>query len=189
MATSRLVPLTSAGLATVTVALAILGLAELSRADDLGRHPCMLTLDVAEDGQARLALDKAKTAPEFTRAAGHARNAIAQSAYNNNARLRLVFLDAAQHGHLTPAGAELLAQSYDLAPYDALVAAWRVRFALEHWGDLEPSTRISVRKEALAFGRLRSRAADIPAALKSVHDERGRVVAGLWLRRLRLPAS
>lgn len=189
MTTVRLVPLFGAGLAAATLACSAIGLAELSRASSPNRAPVVIVLDAAEDGQARQIIDSAKTPADYARAAHHAQRALAQSAYNSNARLRLVFIDTLEHGRLTKEGERLLVQSYDLAPYDATVAAWRVRFALEHWGDLQPTTRVSVRKEALALGGVSSRTADIRNTLRSVHDERGRVVAALWLRRLTIRPS
>ena len=117
-------------------------------------------------------------------AAQEARAALQLSPYNNSARLRLTYIDTLRRGSLGPDGLAHLARSYDLIPYDHTVAAWRVRFALEHWRELTPEVRRAVEAEALAFSRANSRDANVRSVLTSVQDREGRLAAALWLRAL-----
>jgi hypothetical protein len=110
--------------------------------------------------------------------------ALALSPYDNQARLRLVYIDALRHPPVGPAGVALLEQSYSLMPYDYTVAAWRIRFCLEHWEALSPALRDNVYQEATAFARSNSQQVSVVPILQSIHDPQGRLAAALWLRLL-----
>lgn len=117
-------------------------------------------------------------------AASEASKALALSPYSNSARLRLTYIDTVRRGSLGPVGTAHLAKSYDLVPLDHTVAAWRVRFALEHWKELPPEARTAVETEARAFARTGSQDADVRAALGSIRSPEGRLAAALWLKTL-----
>jgi len=128
---------------------------------------------------------KQASTPEATSAARVEINrALALSPYDNQARLRLVYLDALHHRPLSPAGVELFEQSYSLLPFDYTVAAWRIRFGLEHWEALSPTLRDEIYQEAMAFARSNSQEVNIVPVLKSIDDPQGRLAAALWLRLL-----
>jgi hypothetical protein len=117
-------------------------------------------------------------------AAAQIDRALALSPYDNQARLRLVYIDALRHPPVGPAGVALLEQSYSLMPYDYTVAAWRIRFCLEHWAALSPALRDDVYQEATAFARSNSQQVSVIPILQSIHDPQGRLAAALWLRLL-----
>jgi len=125
------------------------------------------------------------TRPEdLQRAEREAKAALALSPYNNLTRLRLAYIEAERLGRLGPVGLTHLGRSYDLVPLDASAAPWRVRLALEHWGQLTPEIRMAVYQEAMAFGRSGSREADVRPVLASIRNPDGRLAAALWLRAL-----
>jgi hypothetical protein len=126
-----------------------------------------------------LTTDRSSAAAE-----AEANRALALSPYNNAARLRLMYIDTQRRGSIGPVGLQHLTRSYDLVPLDYTVAAWRVGFALEHWGQLSPEVRTAVQSEVMAFGRTRSRDANVRAVLRTIRNPDGRVAAALWLRSL-----
>lgn len=181
MRPARQTQLIAAALALVTILAASLGLGELARTspDQPARG---LNFDVAEDALAVALVEGAKSPADLERAAVHARRALSLSPYNNNARLRLAFIDTKLHGdRLSADGAKYLAQSYDLAPYDPTLAAWRARFALEHWQELDLETRRAAQTEVRALGSKTAVSTKIRDQLQSVQNPIGRVPAQLWL--------
>jgi hypothetical protein len=152
-------------------------------------------IPVAEaDDQKAYALLNGPTSPASVAAAeAAARRTLALAPYSNAARLRLAYIDTLRHGgSLGPEGRAELARSYDLVALDHTVAAWRVRFALDHWRELPPELREQVHQEVMAFGRLGSRDADVRMSLRAVRSPEGRVAATLWLTALaleRLPSG
>jgi hypothetical protein len=121
---------------------------------------------------------------QIDRAETEARKALALSPYDNSARLRLAYIDTLRHGGLGAQGATLLAQSYDVLPIDQNVAAWRIRFGLEHWSDLSPETRAALHNEMLAFARAGSVDPPIRRILGAVRNPNGRLAAALWIHEL-----
>lgn len=158
-----------------------LGLNELSRETAPPRPAAIFTFDTSEDGQARKAVDRALKTRDYGPPKHLAKSALTIAAYNTNARLRLAYIDLREHGRLTAVGEHELAQSYDLAPYDAFAASWRVRFALDHWGDLAPTTRNAVHAEALAFLKNGSEVANMRKTLSSIRSNDGQLLAAIWL--------
>ena len=158
-----------------------LGLHELSRETSAARPPVLFVFDTSEDGQAKTAVNLALKTKDYAKAKQLDRSALSISAYNTYARLRLADIDVKEHGTLTALGERELALSYDLAPYDPFAASWRVRFALDHWGDLSPSTRNAVHTEAVAFVKSGSGVADMRNTLTSVRSEEGQMLAAIWL--------
>jgi hypothetical protein len=112
--------------------------------------------------------------------------ALALSPYDNEARLRLVYIDSLRHPPVGAVGVARFEESYSLIPYDYTIAAWRIRFGLEHWGALSPVSRAAVYEEAMAFGRAHSQDVAVRGILQSIHDPQGRLAAALWLQLLNL---
>jgi hypothetical protein len=172
---------------SLTCAALLFSLAELAAL--VGRTgPFMWTpiLGVAEShDEISFRMLKRASTPEATAAATmEIDRALALSPYDNQARLRLVYIDALRHPPISPAGVALLEQSYSLMPYDYTVASWRIRFCLEHWAALSPAVRDEVYQEAMAFGRSGSQQVSVAPILQSIHDPQGRLAGALWLRLL-----
>lgn len=173
-------------LAVATLTTGTLAVVELARSAP-EQAPLLFTFDVGEDAVAAALVDRAKSPADLEKAVPHLRKALTLSPYNNNARLRLAFIDSKQHqGKLSQTGARYLAQSYDLVPYDPSIAAWRIRFALEHWQSLSVETRKAAQAEAYALGSGTAVSNQIRASLRSVQNPVGRVSAQLWLLVLKL---
>ncbi|MDO8408542.1 MAG: hypothetical protein Q7S93_00540 [Phenylobacterium sp.] len=139
------------------------------------------TLAAAENRRATQALGQ--TPPDTEAATQATERALAQAPYDPSAWLRLAYIDAAD-GALGPEGLQALERSYQLRPFDHYVAVWRVRFALEHWGDLTPAIRAAVKSETLAFTRT-SRYPDMIATLAAVENPIGRLPAAIWRAKMR----
>lgn len=166
------------GLAATTLILSVTALASLSGAGT------PLGFAETHDRRAYDLLVKS-SAPEALEAAGvEAGRALALSPYNNSARLRLAYIDTVRRGGLGGEGLARLAQSYDLVSLDHTVAAWRVRFGLEHWRELTPELRKAVEAEALAFSRSGSQDVGMALVLQSVRNPEGRLAAALWAHTL-----
>jgi hypothetical protein len=130
-------------------------------------------------------LKRASTPNAISAAAAEIHQALALSPYDDQARLRLVYIDALRHPPVGPEGVARLAESYSLIPYDYSVAAWRIRFGLEHWAALSPQLRTQIYAEAMAFGHGgHGKDAEIVQVLRSIHDPQGRLAAALWLQLL-----
>ena len=168
-------------LASATALLAVGGLVVLNTGATLGSPPFVLGLSQGYDEAAYRELLPSASLANLDRAAARSRQALAVAPYENSARLRLVYIETLRHGRLTPAGVQLLVQSYDLLPLDPNVAAWRIGFSLEHWQSLTPDARRAVYEEARAFYRLGSRDVDVRRVLRGVRAPSGRLAAALWL--------
>ena len=177
---NRILAPASATLALVGAITAGLGLYQLARIEAEPRPAFLLTFDVAADAQARKSILANEAKNTFRDARILANAAIRENAYNNVSRLRLVYMDAAEHGRPTPAGLKLLQQSYDLAPYDPYSASWRTLFVLEYWNVMTPAIRAAAQQEATAFLKSGSRVADMRNTLQQVRNPDGRMVATLW---------
>jgi hypothetical protein len=138
----------------------------------------------AHDQRAYQILRGPSTPQSTARAATEIQRALALAPYDNAARLRLVYLDSRRPGGIGPQGLDAFARSYELMPYDYSVAAWRIRFGLEHWSSLTPDLRSAIFAEAMAFARVGSVDVDVPEVLQSIHDPEGRLAAALWLQAL-----
>jgi len=158
-----------------------LGLNELSRETAPPRAAMVMAFDTSEDGQARQAVNRALKTRDYGPAKQLANSALSIAAYNTTARLRLAYIDFREHGRLTATGEHELARSYDLAPYDAFAASWRVKFALDHWSDLTPATRAAVHSEAVAFLKSGSQVANMRNTLNSIRSDDGQLTAAIWL--------
>ena len=169
-------------LAILTLLMAGLGLASLNAA--AGRAPNLpITFNWTEDERARAILKASHGTVALADAEASVRRALAQSPYNNVARMRLVYILSLRTRGYPPEAQRLFQQSYDLAPYDPAVAEWRTTFALNHWAALPSSTQSSVRDEVLAFKAGTPPSIDMQRALRAVTAPEGRLVAALWLLR------
>lgn len=169
-------------LAVLTLLMAGLGLASLN-ATAGNANPLPFTFNWTEDEQARDILEASRSPAALADAEAHVRRALAQSPYNNVARMRLVYVLSLRAGGFPPEAQQLFAKSYDLAPYDPAVAEWRTTFALNHWAALPSATQQAVRDEVLAFKSVTRPSIDMRRALRAVAAPEGRLVATLWLLR------
>lgn len=168
----------AAGLAGTTLLLSAAALASLSGvATPLG-------FAETHDRRAYELLVKSSAPDALDAAAAQAERALALSPYNNSARLRLTYIDTVRRGALGGEGLARLAESYDLVALDYTVAAWRVRFGLEHWRELTPALRKAVEAEALAFTRAGSQDVAMTSVLQSIRNPEGRLAAALWAHAL-----
>lgn len=176
-------PLVAGGLlAILTLLMAGLGLASLNAA--AGKvNPLPLTFNWTEDERARAMLEVSQSPATLAAAEASVRLALAQSPYNNVARMRLVYILSRRAGGFPPEARRLFAQSYDLAPYDPAAAEWRTTFALDHWAALPSSTQAAVRNEVAAFRSVGLRSINMRRALGAVSAPEGKLVATLWLLR------
>ncbi|MFD1191996.1 hypothetical protein [Phenylobacterium conjunctum] len=172
--TRKLVAPAAALLALLGASSAGLGLHELARASQPGQPPLIVRFDTSEDEQAKAAVRAATAAShDFSKAKALVRSALAQSAYNTDARLRLVYIDTVEHGAPTPEGLQQLRQSYDLAPYDPTSASWRTKFVFEFWDTMPTEIRKSAVAEAGAFYKAGSRRANMAPTLSSIANPNG----------------
>lgn len=169
-------------LAILTLLLAGLGLASLNAT--AGKANLLpLTFNWTEDERASAILEASLGPVALADAEASVRLALAQSPYNNVARMRLVYILSLRARGFPPEAQRLLQQSYDLAPYDPAVAEWRTTFALNHWAALPSSTQSAVRDEVSAFKVVTRPSIDMRRALRGVSAPEGRLVATLWLLR------
>jgi len=177
----------------------IVATAALSIAVGLGSLAALISLNTgasiaigplalgSTDGYEQRAFDLLSGSPspaEIARAETLAERALAISPYDNTARLRLVYIDRLRHDVITPRGVALFVQSYELLPTDQNVAAWRIRYALEHWTELSPEARTLVQNEAMIFARAGSVDPPVRRILTSIRNPSGALAAALWLRQL-----
>lgn len=168
-------------LGAAAAALALLGLINLSTGWSLGRPPWGLGLAAGYDAAAyRLISRPAPTAAQLDRAEQLTRQALALSPYESTGWLRLASIDAARHGALTDVGARDFEKSYALMPIDPSVAAWRIKFGLEHWSELTPDTRLAVEAESETFLRLGAREVNVQEIYATIEDPSGRLAIALW---------
>lgn len=140
-----------------------------------------LVLAIGQSRSAEAAL--AKSPADLARATEATERALSQAPYDSRARLRLAFIDSLD-GDLSPEGLAALEMSYQLLPFDQYVSAWRVRFALNHWGVLTPDLRKKVEAEAFAYSAT-PRRREMIATLESVSSPIGVVPAAFWAKRMR----
>jgi hypothetical protein len=171
-------------LAIVTAVASLLGLVTLHTGITIGAPPVVLGFAPGYETKAYELLTTKPTPRNLDVAAAEARQALALAPYGNTARLRLSYIDALQRGRLSPQGARLFAQSYDLVPLDPDVAAWRVAFGLEHWAELSPEARQATQHEFTALTRLNSHDVDMRGVLDRVGNANGRLAVALWMRSL-----
>ena len=176
-------PLVAGGLlAILTLLMAGLGLASLN-AGARKANLLPFTFNWTEDERARAILEVSHGPVALADAEAGVRRALAQSPYNNVARMRLVYVLSLRAGGFPLEAQRLFEQSYDLAPYDPAVAEWRTTFALDHWAALPSSTQSAVRDEVSAFKSVGRRSIDMRRALRAVSAPEGGLVATLWLLR------
>jgi O-antigen ligase len=171
-----------AGLAVVTAGFAILAWVSLQfGAPRLGGFE-VLPLAAGFDRQAsRLMESSSPAALDAARRASL--KALSLSPDDTSAALRLAYIDVLRNGHLTAVGEAHFAGSYQRVPLDQAVALWRIRFALENWTNIDPVTRVLVRREfdALLSTGLHRRA--LLNMLAQVESPYGRLVARFWTSR------
>jgi hypothetical protein len=145
----------------------------------------LLQLAAGYDRRAETLLASAQPSPADRRqAAGLSRGAVRQFPYDTSAWLRLAYVDALEHGGLTPAGVALLSRSYQLVAVDPDVGLWRVRFALENSQALSHNLRENVRNEAFALGMNGDKRSELRQMAATIRNPAGRLSAALWLNRL-----
>jgi hypothetical protein len=166
------------GAALGVAAASLAGLISLNTGAALVAQPLVLGLTPGVDEAAFRALSPPE---DLVRAETKARQALALSPYQNNARLRLAYIQYRRDGRLNAAGAAEFARTYELVPVDAEVAAWRLRFGLEHWQDITPASRMAVEREARAFIAAGSNDVSARRILEAVRNPSGRLAAALWL--------
>ncbi len=128
----------------------------------------------------RAAAALAATPPDLSAAKANTLRAITLFPYDTAAVARLAYLDRRVHGRLTAEGAAQFQRSYDLVPLDQAIALWRVRFALENWGELAPNSRAAARREFEALLSTRQHNVELTETLASVRGGRGALVAAFW---------
>ncbi len=166
-------------LPVLTLGGALAALAALSPATSPAPSPLIITL-----GQSRAAdLALKATPPDHAAATGASQLALSQAPYDTSSRLRLAYIDSLD-GHLSPEGVAHLERSYELLPLDQYVSVWRVGFALNHWGELNPDLRRKVETETFAVLGT-SRRGRMLATLESVTSPTGIVPAIFWRQRLK----
>lgn len=90
-----------------------------------------------------------------------------------DAHLRLAIIEVLRDGGLTVAALNELKRSYDFSPLDPDYFAPRIRFALEHWGELDDSARTRVSKE-IAVTSTHRPGAKLRDLVNSVTNPQGR---------------
>jgi hypothetical protein len=173
-----------AALAVVTALASLLGLVALHTGVTIGAAPAVLGFAQGYEAKAYEVLTAKQTPGSLDVAAAEARQALAIAPYGNSPRLRLAYIDALQHGRLSPEGSRIFGQSYDLVPLDPDIATWRVAFGLEHWAELSPATRQAIQLEFTTFARFNSRDADMRGVPNTVKNPSGRLAVALWTRNL-----
>lgn len=183
----RLYPWVAGGLAVLTALLSVLTLVALRTGGEarLG-DVAFLKLAAGYDRRAEPILAPAAPPPMGPRrqAADLSRAAIAQFPYDTSAWLRLAYVDALDHGRLTPQGVAWIRRSYDLVAVDPQVGLWRVRFALAFAQSLPKDVREDVRNEVKAMAVNGSARRDLRQMVTSIQDPVGAVWLALWLKQL-----
>jgi hypothetical protein len=177
----------AAALAVLTLILSGMALAALNAGGEISLGPASLfPVAMGYDRDAEQILAPATPPPlaEQRRAVALSRSAIRQFPYDTSAWLRLAYVDALQHGGLSPQGVVLLDRSYDLVAVDPDVGLWRVRFALENSQRLPPDLRSAVRNEAFALSTSGKSRKDLKEMAPTIQNPAGRLSLALWLNRL-----
>ncbi len=163
----------------LTLGGALAGLAALTPATTPVPSPIAITL-----GQSRAAdLALNSSPPDLEAAILASQLALSQTPYDSSSRLRLAYIDSLD-GKLSAEGVAHLERSYALLPLDQYVSIWRVGFALNHWGDLNPDLRRKVEIETFAVLGTR-RSGQMLATLESVTSPTGIVPAIFWRQRFK----
>jgi hypothetical protein len=119
------------------------------------------------------------------------RASLRQSPANPTAWLRLAYIDSADGDGLGPAGNLALARSWAVAPLGPDDTPWRLLFAFNHWGTLDPSNRQLALDEldwSMSHGHLRNRS-NLQALQTGVTDPSGRLALSLMTRLRPAPRS
>ena len=116
---------------------------------------------------------------DLARATEETRLSLRQNPANPTAWLRLAHIESMGPQGLGPSGIQALSRSYDAAPYGPDDTAWRLRFAFNHWSELDRPTRLLVLDE-LRIATV-NRAHSVSGLLNDVSDPAGRVAATLSL--------
>jgi len=173
-----------AALCATTAVASLVGLISVNTGASVGTGPFAVgSTDGYENRAYNLLVDSPSPAA-IDEAEVLAKKALAVSPYDNTARLRLVYIASLRQGALSPRAVELFVQSYDLLPTDQNVAAWRIRFALEHWTELSPQARALVHDEVVTFADAGSVDPPVRQILGSIRNPSGRLAAALWLHGL-----
>jgi hypothetical protein len=172
----------TAVLGALAAASSLAGLFVLNTGVGAGAPPLGFAFSNGYDDTAYRRMSGRPTPADLSAAAQLSARAVALSPYASAPRLRLAYIDSLQHGRLTETGVRQFSRSYDLTAIDPDVAAWRIRFGLEHWDTLPGDTRLAVAAEAEAFAKLRGSPVNVAAVLSSVRDPSGRLAAAYWMR-------
>jgi hypothetical protein len=174
-------------LAITTFTLSILSIYALNRGGEVRMgSDAVVQLAAGYDRRAEpmLATPQIPPPPIRQEAAALSRKATEQFPYDTSAWLRLAYVDALEHGGLTPAGVAMLQRSYDLVAVDPQVGVWRVAFALENSQALPSPLRVTVREEASTLWRSRSKRSELRKMADTIANPAGRLSLHLWLNRL-----
>lgn len=164
------------GLITLTGAALLV----ISIADPMAPPGAWSPLAWVHDARASHYIDQRRPSPaDLSQADAESWTALSQSPVDDVAWLNLASSDRLRHGVLTGRGLLALKRSYDIAPFAAALSHWRIRFALENWGDLTPELRNDVIQEARTYGG-RNRYY-LLQTLRGIRDPAGQLAANLIL--------
>ena len=134
----------------------------------------------AHEARAHALASSADASPEaLTQAAIETRASLREAPANATAWLRLAYIDSVDGDGLGPDGNLALARSWAVAPLGPDDTPWRLMFAFNHWGDLDPSNRQLALDElnwALTRGRL-----SVQNLQAGVTDPAGRLALSLMI--------
>lgn len=109
------------------------------------------------------------------------------SPMNAWAWLRLSLIEKRSAGDFGEASAQALRQSYAVSPFGPQVTSWRLRYAFDNWNalpaDLKEAAKLEMKTSWL------ERQDMITQTIVGIPDERGRLTARLYERRLRIDYS
>ncbi len=95
-----------------------------------------------------------KDEPNLDIAEAHTREALKFSPARTASWARLADINVRRHGALTPEGLSALNKSFTVSPFGAIpFQRWRLRFAINHWDELDDNTRRAAIRQvhAIAF--------------------------------------
>lgn len=136
--------------------------------------------------RAEALLAKGTTPALLAQAERDTRRALTLTPGSSGAWLRLAYIRWAAHNRLDGEAQARLRKSYDLAPFDASIAIWRTRFALEHWDQLDRDLRGRAESEARAFLAEYRYRPDMRQSLNQVANPAGRMAGILWQRSVQI---
>ncbi|MDG2520485.1 O-antigen ligase family protein [Caulobacter segnis] len=146
-----------------------------------------LRLAVGFDRHADRLLAGGSSAGVLDAARSASQEALKLAPYDTAAWLRLVYIDQVRSGRLERDAVKMFETTYDLVPIDPYVARWRIRFGLEHWGELNPESRAYVQREAEFLLEDPAHQRYVTGDLKSIASPTGRMVAAFWLNPIGRP--